>query len=84
MVANPGGRQRSGPRANGDAVKALRQAKGWKADKFATACGISAPYLANIEAGRKPGSPDVLVRMAQVLDVPLAAITSGYPVEAVA
>lgn len=78
MVENPGGRERTGPRGNGAAIKALRIAYGWKTDPFAAKVGISTPYLVNIEAGRKPGSPDVLRKIAETLNVPLAAITSGY------
>lgn len=62
---------------NGAALKALREAKGWPAAKFATAVGMSAPYLCNVEAGRKARlSPDKVRRAADVLQVPLAAITS--------
>lgn len=39
--------------------------------------GISAPYLANIEAGRKHPSLMVASRLAHALGVPLEAIT--YP-----
>jgi transcriptional regulator with XRE-family HTH domain len=65
-------------RANGAAIRALRAAYGWKPSKFATAVQVSHGYLTNIEAGRKQPSPEVLRRIADALNVPLAAITSEY------
>lgn len=64
---------------NGAALRAIREAKGWSGGKFAAAAVVSTGYLSNIELGRKPRvSPEVARRMADVLDVPLAAITSPY------
>lgn len=65
-------------RTNGAAVRALREAYGWQATKFAAAVGISRGYLCNVEAQRRQVSPSVLRRMADVLGVPLAAINGGY------
>lgn len=70
--------------ANGAAIRALREAHGWRVSKFAVAVGISHSYLCNIEAGRKKAGPDVIRRIADTLDVPLAAVTSGYRSEDVA
>jgi transcriptional regulator with XRE-family HTH domain len=64
--------------ANGPAIRVLRQTKGWKAVTFAEAIGISAGYLNNIEAGRKQGSPPVLRRIADVLEVPFKAISMPH------
>jgi transcriptional regulator with XRE-family HTH domain len=70
---------------NGAAIKALREANGWKVGKFATAVMISSAYLSNIEAERKNASPAVLRRIADTLGVPLAAIKNGgYTVDEVA
>lgn len=69
-------------RTNGAAIRALREALGIKSGVFAIECNISPAYLTNIEKGRKQPAPDVAVRMARRLGVPLDAIT--YPVEAVA
>lgn len=70
---------------NGSAVKALREAHGWRSSKFATACEISHGYLSNIESGRRSVvGPDVLRRIADVLGVPLAAITSHRSIDEVA
>jgi transcriptional regulator with XRE-family HTH domain len=66
------------------AIKALREAYGWRGTKFAAACGISHSHLFNVESGHKKASPELLRRMADTLGVPLAAITSDYAVEDVA
>jgi transcriptional regulator with XRE-family HTH domain len=70
--------------ANGAAIKALRQAHGWKGTKFAIACGITHPHLFNVERGIRQASPEVLRKMADTLGVPLAAITSSFAVKDVA
>lgn len=66
---------------NGAAIRALRESLGWSGVKFAAAVGISHPHLFNIERGKRQASPPVLRKMADVLGVPLAAITSQRPVE---
>jgi transcriptional regulator with XRE-family HTH domain len=71
-------------RINGEAVRALRIALGWSTVRFAEAVGIKHPHLSNIEAGRRQASPELITRMADVLDVPKAAITSTYAPEQVA
>jgi transcriptional regulator with XRE-family HTH domain len=68
----------------GATIRALRVAYGWRAVKFAAALGISQSYLANIEAGRRALPPDLARRVADVLGVPLAAITTGVEPEVVA
>lgn len=65
------------PLPNGAAIKAIRQAKGWKGVTLASAVGISHGHLFNIESCRgKKASDEVLRRIADTLDVPLAAITN--------
>ncbi len=68
----------------GATVKALREAHGWALGKFASAVGLSHGHLANIEAGRKRLTPTKARAIADMLGVPLAAITTGLPVEDVA
>jgi transcriptional regulator with XRE-family HTH domain len=65
---------------NGAAVKALREALGKNQGGLAAQAGISASYLANIEAGRKRPPLATARRLADVLGVPVDAIT--YPVTA--
>jgi transcriptional regulator with XRE-family HTH domain len=68
----------------GATVRALREAYGWRNVKFAAAVGISSAYLSNIEAGRRHLPADLARKMADVLGVPLAAITTGVEPEVVA
>lgn len=67
----------------GATVRALREAYGWRLGKFATAIEISHSYLANIEAGRKPLTPELARRVADTLGVPLAAITTQHQIQEV-
>lgn len=71
------------PLPNGAAIKAIRQAKGWKGVRLAAAVGISHGHLANIESPnrRKGASDEVLRKIADTLGVPLAAITSDFTEE---
>lgn len=72
-------------RVNGPAIRAIREAKGWRLSKFAIACGISHSHMSNIEAGRKDrASAETARRIADVLGVPLAAISSDFSAEEVA
>ncbi len=71
-------------RTNGAAIRALRQAYGWKITKFALANGVSPSYMSNLEAGRRQASPEVLRKISETLGVPLAAITSEHDVQDVA
>lgn len=61
---------------NGEAVRAIRLAKGITAAKLAAAVGISPQYLSNIEHGRKPGACRAEA-LAEALDVRVEAITQG-------
>jgi transcriptional regulator with XRE-family HTH domain len=62
------------PRQNGLAIRHLRIKSGKKPGEFATAARISYSTLDNIENERKNASPEVLHRIAAVLDVPVAAL----------
>jgi len=76
--------QNDDPVRTGATIKALREAYGWKLGKFAVACGTTHPHMSNIESGRKRCTPAMARQIAQVLGVPLAAITTSFPVEEVA
>lgn len=71
-------------RRTGATIKALREAYGWRLSKFAVAIGISHSYLANIEAGRRPITPELARKIADTLSVPLAAITTAFELSDVA
>ncbi len=50
-------------------VKIWREKRGRSQRELATAAGVSAGYLAEIETGRKPGSAAALARLAKALQV---------------
>lgn len=58
----------------GATLKTLRELRGYKPDPFASQVGISRPYLANIEAGRKKLTNVILARAAHALQVEQIAI----------
>lgn len=53
----------------GATVRELREARHVTLDELARVLNISRPYLSNIEAGRKPLTPQLLGRIADVLAV---------------
>lgn len=75
--------QNDDPVRTGATIKALRQAYGWQLGKFAVACGTTHPHMSNIEAGRKRCTAEMARKIATVLGVPLAAITTSFSVEQV-
>lgn len=58
----------------GATIRQLREMRGYRPTQLALELGISRPYLANIEAGRKPLTPILLARLADALKVPQIAI----------
>lgn len=66
---------------NGAAIRAIREAKGWNLNPFASHAGIDSGYLSRLERGQHNASPRVLKQIATTLCVPLAAITSNENVE---
>ena len=59
---------------NPAALTEIRERSGYKKSKFASLVGISPSYLTEMEKGDKPGSPDVIKRMADALSCPMAAL----------
>jgi transcriptional regulator with XRE-family HTH domain len=58
------------PLANGDRIRQLRQAKGWKSGEFAELVGgIQRNNLINVECNLRPASIELLNRIARVLEV---------------
>lgn len=60
----------------GATLRAIREAQGWSADKFANAVPKSRSHIANVEAGRKQPTPALIKRFANLLKVPVAALIS--------
>lgn len=61
-------------KVHGPAVRAIREALGYKHGLFAVDCNMSPGYLTNIEKGVKQPSPAVAAEIAKHLGVPLVAI----------
>lgn len=68
---------------NGEALRAIRERSGWTITGLAAAVTIGRSHLSNVEAGRRQLSPTKARLIADVLGVPLAAITSDYTPEQV-
>jgi DNA-binding XRE family transcriptional regulator len=58
-------------------VKVWREKRGRSQRELATAAGVSAAYLAEIETGRKPGSAAALARLAEALHVQIEDLVDG-------
>ncbi|WP_082976418.1 helix-turn-helix domain-containing protein [Nocardia sp. 852002-20019_SCH5090214] len=69
---------RSDPIRTGQTIRALREAYGWTQIGFAEALGLSGSHMTNIEAGRRACTPRTALRIANLLGVPLAAITTDF------
>lgn len=54
----------------GNAIKDLRQQKGFKQNDFALKCGLSQSYLSSIEKGRKEPTLSILKQIANTLSIP--------------
>lgn len=62
----------------GATIRTLRKTRGLSTDSLATSLGISRPYLSNIEAGRKPLTHQLLVQLADLLEVDRRDITQNW------
>lgn len=58
----------------GATLRTIRELRGYTVDELAREVGISRPYLANIEAGRKPLSNVLLAKVANELRIRQLAI----------
>lgn len=56
-------------RINPTALTAWREERGLRKTDLAGACHISLGYLCDLESGRKPGSPQVIRKLADHLAV---------------
>lgn len=57
-------------------IKAWREYRGFSQQDLASAVGISAPYLSQIEAGKRAGSTEVLMAIAKALNLALDDIVN--------
>lgn len=59
----------------GDRVRELRQAGGWTSQEaFANDIGLDRTYISGIERGRRNPTLDIIVKIADGLDVPPAEL----------
>ena len=58
-------------------VKIWREKRGLSQSALATQASVSQSYLSEVEAGKKPGSADALLRLARMLDVPMEHLVSA-------
>lgn len=61
-------------RANGAAIRTIRERSGLTVSQLAREIGIQQPHLSNVENGRRQASPEVLLAIARVLKIDLLAI----------
>ncbi|WP_329426873.1 helix-turn-helix transcriptional regulator [Streptosporangium sp. NBC_01495] len=71
------------PKINRHAVRALRLSQGFSQVKLASRAGLDNSYVSRIESGQRlHPAPDVTLRLAEALGVPMAALVAD--VEALA
>jgi len=58
----------------GNAIKDLRQQKGFKQTDFAVECSLSQSYLSSIEKGRKEPTLSILKQIATALSIPMPVL----------
>ncbi len=68
----------------GATIRALREKRGMDQEQLVAACLISRPYIANIEAGRKPVNSKLAAKIAAALGVPQIAISISMAADEVA
>lgn len=66
----------------GATLRMARELRGLTPDELAGQMGISRPYLANIEAGRKRLTPQMLAKAAEALQIRQIDILAPQPVAA--
>lgn len=64
-------------RANGEAIRAIRAAKGLSLRGLAAAADIDPAHLHRVETGTRGASPRVLAALAAALEVTPEAISTG-------
>jgi transcriptional regulator with XRE-family HTH domain len=60
-------------------VRVWRKKRGMKQRALAGAAQVAVSYLAEIEAGKKPGSAEALQRIANILEIPMEDIAGSTP-----
>jgi len=55
-------------------LTSIRELAGYKKSALASLAGISPSYLTEMEKGDKPGSPEVIKKLADALGQPVASL----------
>lgn len=63
-------------RAFGHHLRQLREARGWSMQELADVADVSKPTIYRIETARYSATLDILVSLAQALELPLARLVS--------
>lgn len=66
-------------RPNGAAIRAIRKKDKRTVADVARYAGLRAQSLTNIESGQRSTTREVISKIAEILDVPVAAITHEAP-----
>ena len=66
-----------GMEVNRHALRAIRERSGMSLSQLARAADVSQPHLSNVEAGRRRPSPELTLRLADVLRVPVVALLAA-------
>lgn len=56
------------------ALRAWREYRSLTQEQLARACGVSKPFISQIESGRRVGSAATLRKLARALEVPVGAL----------
>ena len=62
--------------AFGQHLRQLREARGWSQQALADVADVSKPTIYRIETARYSATLDILVSLAQALEIPLAELVS--------
>jgi transcriptional regulator with XRE-family HTH domain len=66
-------------RANGEAIRVIRERSGFSLRTLAAKAGLTGASLSRIETGHSPGSPESIRKIADALACPRAAIVDHAP-----
>ena len=64
-------------RANGPAIRAMRERTGMTKTQLARATGIDRTHLHRMESGERQGTPAQLVAIAHILEVPVTVVSTS-------
>ncbi len=65
------------PRINHEALTAIRVRSGYSKAVLSSLAEVSPGYLTELEQGKKPGSPEVIVKLANALNCPVGALLAN-------